>query len=277
MWKQHLRNSGVHTLYFNAWESDFTDDPLVALIGELEVGLSELKLLNASAAPSPTAVAVSRVKRIGTTLLKRSLPAAVKLATAGLLDLNDITEETLGDLAEKTAESEIEAYEESRRSITKFREAIEEVARHVGTLNNEGERLPLVLIIDELDRCKPSYAVRVLECIKHLFAVPGIVFVLAVDRTQLSHSVRSQYGVGMDATGYLRRFFDIELSLPEPTGQRFSDAQFDRFGLSEVFKERGTQGEAQFAKSNIQEIFPELFKAFSCSLRERERSFSLHE
>ena len=75
---------------------------------------------------------------------------------------------------------------------------------------------PLVLVIDELDRCRPSYAVALLEAAKHLFMVDHIVFVLAIDRAQLTHSVKVLYGDTFDAEGYLQRFFDVDYRLPSP-------------------------------------------------------------
>ena len=72
------------------------------------------------------------------------------------------------------------------------------------------EDKPVVFIIDELDRCRPNYAVEVLEQIKHLFSVPKIVFVLSIDKEQLGHAVRGVYGSEkLNADEYLRRFIDI--------------------------------------------------------------------
>jgi hypothetical protein len=100
------------------------------------------------------------------------------------------------------------------------------------------ERLPLVIIVDELDRCRPPFAVQLLEKIKHLFNVPAIVFVIAVDKGQLGHSIKSMYGQGMDVGGYLRRFIDLDFSLPKPDTRSFCNAQFAKFGLTEIFKKR---------------------------------------
>ncbi len=81
---------------------------------------------------------------------------------------------------------------------------------------------PLVFIVDELDRCRPTFAVEVLERIKHLFNVPNIVFVIAVDRTQLEKSLKTVYG-DIDVTNYLHRFFDFEFHLPDVNRRKFID------------------------------------------------------
>ena len=72
----------------------------------------------------------------------------------------------------------------------------------------------LVIFIDELDRCKPSYAVQLLERIKHYFTNDKITFVFSVNLEELQHTIRHHYGEGFDACRYLDRFFDYRVSLP---------------------------------------------------------------
>jgi hypothetical protein len=93
---------------------------------------------------------------------------------------------------------------------------------------------PIVFVIDELDRCRPPFAVELLEKIKHLFSVDGLIFVLAIDRQQLSEAVRCLYGQGLDADNYLRRFIDLEYRLPAPKIEQFVKVQFARFGLERL-------------------------------------------
>ncbi|WP_081764293.1 P-loop NTPase fold protein [Sphingobium sp. Ant17] len=66
---------------------------------------------------------------------------------------------------------------------------------------------PIFVVVDELDRCRPDYAIALLESIKHLFDVPGVVFVIALHGRQLTASIEAVYGAKFDATAYLRRFF----------------------------------------------------------------------
>ena len=39
IWAQHLRNRGFPVVAFNAWETDFSEDPLLTLSTELTEGL----------------------------------------------------------------------------------------------------------------------------------------------------------------------------------------------------------------------------------------------
>ena len=93
---------------------------------------------------------------------------------------------------------------------------------------------PLVFIIDELDRCRPTFAIELLERVKHIFDVPNVVFVLGINRDELSKSVQSIYG-HIDADIYLRRFFDMEFMLPDADAETFCQHMFERFQLSEFF------------------------------------------
>ncbi len=272
MWKKYLENTGFQTLYFNAWENDFSDDGLVSLIGELEAGIDELSLKDSKVKKAKSHL--TKAKKMGAVLLKHALPAGVKIATAGAVNLDAATEATLSKLSEKIAQDQIENYEVSKKSVAGFRKELSLFAEQVTTNAEKGRKTPLVILIDELDRCRPTYAIEILEKAKHFFSVPNVVFVLAVDKEQLGHSIRSIYGLGMDVNGYLRRFIDLDYALPRPEKGAFCKAQFDRFGLREFFdKRKGYESRDDY--NHFEKLFTELFSMLRCSLREQEHSFAL--
>lgn len=86
-------------------------------------------------------------------------------------------------------------------------------------LSEQGNRL--VVFIDELDRCKPSFAVQLLERIKHYFSNERITFVFSVNVEELQHTVRRYYGDGFDASRYLDRFFDYRMTLTPANMTRY--------------------------------------------------------
>ncbi|MBZ0133189.1 MAG: KAP family NTPase [Rhodocyclaceae bacterium] len=272
MWRQLLRNEGIKTLFFNAWENDFADDAFVSLIGDLELGIEELSLDPAS----KTAVTehLKKAKKFSAGLLKRAIPTAVKIASAGIVNIDELTDAAFAQYGEKLAEEQIRRYEESKKSVAGFKVQLSELAKRISDSGDEHQGNPLIILIDELDRCRPPYAVRILEAVKHLFSVSGVVFVLAMDRQQLGHSIRSMYGAEMDVDGYLRRFIDIDYNLPTPDKGAFCKAQFIRFGLADYFKTR-TGRETQYDRGQFEELFSELFEALSFSLREQERAFTV--
>ena len=86
-------------------------------------------------------------------------------------------------------------------------------------LYERGNRL--VVFVDELDRCRPSFAVKLLERIKHYFANDRITFVFSINAEELQHTIRQHYGSGFDACRYLERFFDLRVSLPPADMAKF--------------------------------------------------------
>ena len=80
-------------------------------------------------------------------------------------------------------------------------------------LPEHGDRL--LVFIDELDRCNPCYAVKLLEKIKHYFVNEKITFVFSVNLEQLQYTIRQHYGEGFNAYKYLDRFFDFMLPMPK--------------------------------------------------------------
>jgi hypothetical protein len=139
-----------------------------------------------------------------------------------------------------------------------------------------GDSTKIVIIIDELDRCRPTYAVQLLERIKHLFDVEGVVFMLGIDRNQLSHSIKALYGSEFDSTGYLKRFIDIDYRLTEPLLGSYCSSLFERFEINSLLSKR------QLANNNnkvsdlndLKFYLGYLMSSANMSLRDREQIIS---
>jgi KAP family P-loop domain len=265
MWLQYAMNQKIQCLYFNAWENDFSESPLVSLIGELGAGISALRLGEAHS--KLVEKVFEKTKKAGAALIKTALPTAIKMATSGIVDLSDVA-----NLAEEIAKKEIDKYQADKTTIAHFREELEELVKNIAGNKEQSQSRPIVFVIDELDRCRPPYAVELLEKVKHLFSVKGLVFVLAIDKRQLRESVKALYGTGMDADGYLRRFIDLEYHLPEPKIDDFVNAQFSRFGLAEILARKVR--DALHELDNLRQSLIEFFKLFGFSLRVQEQIFS---
>ena len=220
MWKKWLDNTGKYTtLYFNAWENDDCEDPLLALISELEEILKK----------DENKKVLEKIKHYGKPLLKNAIPTAFKIATGGIIDIalikehiSDANEKHLVDLAGKLGEFEL--FKAQKISKAKFKDALADYQK------SEGKKI--VFFIDELDRCRPTFAIETLEKIKHLFNINDFIFVLALDKKQLSHSIKTLYGQEMDSVGYLRRFIDLEFVLPEPFIWTYLDYMLSKFELT---------------------------------------------
>ncbi len=233
MWNAHLKLEGFPTLYFNAWESDFTDDALVALISEIEAAMAELRGRD-DAVQEKARQSLGLLRKHGGKLIKRGLPALIRILSSGLInipdkDLDDAVGSAVGDAGAEYVEELFDDYEKSKEAFQEFKKSLQEFVEFVQSI--KGNSNPLVFFIDELDRCRPNYAIEVLEKAKHLFAIPGIVFVLALDKEQLGHSIRSVYGTGMNVDGYLMRFIDFDYLLPPSQTDIFLRELYTRHGF----------------------------------------------
>ncbi len=192
------------TVYIDAWQQDFSDDPLLTVISSI---IDQLKDATGNKVAIPDGI---KSKLLG--LLKVGGKLALKSAIkkAGLED-GDFSME--GEDADKLVDTLCSNHKERYESIQYLKNEIRQwVEGAVGL--SEGELdYPAFILIDELDRCRPSYAVEMLETIKHIFDIPKVVFVLATDTEQLQHAIKVIYGAGFDAQNYLGRFFQRKFTL----------------------------------------------------------------
>ena len=127
------------------------------------------------------------------------------MITPKIIDLSDLSEsEKIIELCQKVS------CLDGKRKESELYKAIN---TFLGELCFEqGNRL--VVYVDELDRCKPTFAVKFLERIKHYFEHENITFVFSVNIAELTHTIQRYYGDGFDAGRYLNRFFDYTFHLP---------------------------------------------------------------
>lgn len=129
------------------------------------------------------------------------------------------------------------------------------------------------MLVDEVDRCRPTFAVELLERIKNLFNVPNAIFVISLDKQQLAVSLSAIYGSGINSEEYLRRFIDLEYALPKADTKAFTENLFRRFGFEEFFSTR-THYELRGDREYIEKTFNALSDLFGLSLRAREQCFT---
>ncbi len=256
MWSAYLRQQGFRTLNFNAWTTDFSEDPLVAFLGEMNKQLDQY--LSESGARNET---WEKCKRLGGEIARRGFPIAIKLATAGIIDENSLAGDTVVSAAGGAAEDAVKAYESTRTKIDAFKKLLSQVLTQV---TNE---LPLVVFVDELDRCRPTYAIELLERIKHLFDLEGVVFVLSMDKAQLCHSIGAVYG-NIDAESYLRRFIDLEFMLPAPSPDQYISHLIESLGVLRYFKQNDSVHDPIDAAEEVKGTMSWLCYVHNFSLRE---------
>ncbi|HJT20372.1 MAG TPA: P-loop NTPase fold protein [Nitrospira sp.] len=269
MWRYHLSARHIRNLYFNAWETDYSADPLIAFIGEMGAAIK-----NYGKPSTRLTKAWKKVKAAGIVLAKRAFPVAAKVGTAGVLDLDSLSEQALAGLAADIAKDRIEKYERDKKTVKGFRAQLQEFVKILSEEEFEdGSKERLVFIVDELDRCRPTYTVELLERIKHFFDVDGLIFVLALDKEQLGHSIRAVYGAGIDVDGYLRRFLDLEYKLPSVANAKFVVYLSEQYQLAEALRRAGYLNQDRAIPSAL-DMFKHLAAVFHLSLRAQEQCFA---
>lgn len=182
-------------VYYDAWENDNDTEPVLSLIYEITKQLSiDFSLLD-----------VSISKMLG----------AIIEAISGH-NVNVINENlTSGNFFAKFKEKK-----DIEQKIKDFFTCL---------LEKRGKRL--IIFIDELDRCKPTFAVHLLEQIKHYIYDDRITFVFSVNLEQLQHTIKHYYGEGFDSCRYLDRFFDLRISMPPANMEKF----YSEIGLGSIY------------------------------------------
>ena len=243
-WQKDLEGEGFSAIYFNAWEDDFCDDPLLAIIGQLSEYFKKGNLETLA----------DELGKIAIPLLKKNALSILNRATGITFEI-DLNERDL-----------LKEYREQRQTKTELKSHLTKISAAVVQETDH----PLIFIIDELDRCRPTFAIELLERVKHIFDVPKVVFVFGINRDELCKSLESIYGE-IDATVYLRRFFDMEFMLPEVDSETFCKSLMDRFNLEDFFRSLSEKAENRVHANefhSLSQTFPVLCNHFDLSLRD---------
>ena len=246
-WQKELKGQSFRAIYFNAWEDDFCDDPLLAILGQMSEDFKEGKLK----------VFASELFQVAGSLLKQNALSVLHKHIGLDLEIKN---------KEQDQRNLLEEYLDQRATKDRLKQHLEKMSAAV--LEETGH--PLVFIIDELDRCRPTFAIELLERVKHIFDVPNLVFVFGINRNELCSALQSVYG-NIDATVYLRRFFDMEFMLPVADPESFCRHLMGKFKLAEHFAEMRKEANSRTHSeefSVLSDCLPELWGQFGLSLRD---------
>lgn len=217
MWRQQLIDNGYKTLYFNAWKTDFYNDALTSLLGELKSEFHANEKVG-NVIQKGSKITLNVIEALIKGVLKQYSGIEIDAITAGVTAIKGQIDEA------------IDSYSHIKSDLEDFRKSLSEL------VESESNGKPVVFFIDELDRCKPDYAVQVLERIKHLFEVPNIAFVVSVNENQLQYAIQGFYGSNkIDGKEYLRRFFDFSFDLPTPDLFEYANLLYKKHNFSSFF------------------------------------------
>ncbi len=272
-WKHHIVEEKIaDVVYFDAWETDYAIDPLAALICKIKKQLP----------PNIIKEFLQIVDQLTMYAFEHGAPYLVAAKTGFSPEITKSAISKVKSTTNKLKKSEreknkygqhygqiIEHFENTTKTIVSFRNILQKAITKTKTKK-------LVILIDELDRCRPNYAIELLECIKHLFNVEGIIFVVAVDKRQLASAIKSIYGTDIDSNGYLRKFFNWQLNLPKPSKRDFTKHLIEQYDLSNNFGENHAKEKLIYTFTGI-ESFVDYFSSFSeileLTLRDQEQAF----
>ncbi len=174
------------TVYYDAWIHDDENDPVSSLVYDIAKNSQVLSSLPTSTDIGKTAADI------------------IQIVTGR--DVQNLVDDLLNDKHFGSISDSVDFH----KKVNEFFDILQiENAKRI------------IVFIDELDRCNPKYAIRLLERIKHYFNNRNVNFVFSINKEQLEQTVKNYYGMDFDAGGYLSRFFDFELPLPEPDMDRF--------------------------------------------------------
>ena len=265
---QNTTDDTLRIVKYNAWKNDYCENAFEPLIYDiLTSDCLSFPMENESDKENIKSI-LAQIGKIGLAFGKQMLTHKLK-ETTGIDYEKVLTEiENSGNtlkafmLRESNVLAEIN---QERDAFEKFKQYLSESTSFLKDNNKK-----LVVIVDELDRCKPTFAIQTLEVVKHLFDIENVVFLFAVDIQQLSHSISSVYGQNFDSVGYLCRFFDYIAKMPEPN---ISNYILENISNIEALREMSDFSIYHAGKEKpfceiLQHFFIQIYSAFDLSLRD---------
>ncbi|WP_435247101.1 P-loop NTPase fold protein [Vibrio sp. nBUS_14] len=261
-------------IYIDAWRSDFSNDPLLVLVSEFieqfqsisanaEAHATEEKILKVAAKFSKRLWNMTAVG-VGTYLSGQTDNSAM-VEVAKTLTFEDKEAVNIGRNLTENYKAQLSAIEDTKTALNEY----------LGCAPKGKQKV--FVLIDELDRCRPTYAIEMLETIKHFFSLDNYVFVVATDTKQLSHSIKAVYGSSFDGNEYLSRFFNRSAALPLPDKSLFAKLLVKDSILEDRKAEMRLLGGLKYSKELASRLLAEVGIMYNLSLRRMEQVFNKFE
>ncbi|WP_321449274.1 P-loop NTPase fold protein [uncultured Cohaesibacter sp.] len=218
-------------IYFDAFKSDYLDDPLVSLTHTI----SERLKVTQSKSSTDTASVTEQLKKYAPIVGRAASNVIIAYATRGIYaSVEDLFEEpsdnepsTSPTAMDKASDAAIASTEKlTKEKLDNFSDrfweaesvrtdAMDQFRMSLKQIVSEKEKL--IIVIDELDRCRPDYSLALLEVIKHFFSEKNVHFVLGVNLDELANMVCARYGNNTDGVKYLQKFLSLVITMPYET------------------------------------------------------------
>ena len=208
-------------IHYNCWKYDYYEEPLVAVVATMiDIINEKTKIWNDE---KKKAKVLGILKSVGATLLS--------MANSNIKDKTGVDLKTAFEVVNKGAKEGKEKYNKSKEYDVyfSFKLALGKLQKLLSELSEEQT---IVLVVDELDRCLPEYAIKVLERLHHLTEnIQNVITIIAIDKKQLTSSINQIFGSGK-AEQYLKKFIKFEVGLNKGTvSEKFVEKYADYISL----------------------------------------------
>ncbi len=262
MWRQLLETEDPQrfsTIHLNAWDADFLHDALLSIVSGFA---AHFKLVDPKL---DTEELKSKAGKIGKMAMSLGNDIVKKASGMDIQKAGKAAEPRKPGLMGKAC---FEVFEDRKKTFKELKEMLEKFVND--------SPLPIIVMVDELDRCRPDYAVEYLEVIKHIFDIPHLVFVLGVDKTNLASSVRAMFGESLNFDEYYRKFAHRNIDFPNIQPHSYGtlcEALYTQYISSKILQKSGRfsyRRSESYKTSNLQELCQE-FKIGPRQLHEAYR------
>lgn len=219
------KHQNVIPIYYDAFSNDFTTDVFISIAVTIQKELTDY--FKEKGIDRERKIYLDKLsefaKEVAFELTKLSATTAVNVLTVNTLSIGDFLTKWKEKARKFDSNKNKELTDEKYESFLKFRDTILQYQNLLETIISQEKGTKIVFIVDELDRCRPNFAVEVIEKIKHLFSIQNVHFLLAINKDQLLSTIKYVYGVSEKNAGiYLQKFIHLEANLP-----RFCDFDED--------------------------------------------------
>lgn len=242
---------------YNAWERDYYDEPLMALVSVFLEQMKENRILPEKDEQKEfTDNLIEIIELMGDLTGLRQIKGAAKI-------LKFVKKHERQFLSPK----EIDTCLPLTAAVGKLHSALADLS----------EKRPVVLIVDELDRCLPEYAVKVLERLHHIVGETQIILITAVDASRLAHSIYNVFYGTPAKEGDVRPFFDkymtkfVDIVIPLPAGKPDAGAENLLMGLEKGYEEWRYCSYTVFNKSFLLDCVSQIMRGIP--RRDQEKIF----
>lgn len=268
-WANQLKSDGYEVIYLDAFKHDYIEDPFMMIASEIQNLIKK------------DATLAEEFKTKAASVMKSLIPLSTKillnlggLALLGKTNLSSNIHDSIKDALESSSENveswledRIDEYEAEKQNLNSFVETLRRFCK--------SQSKPVLFFIDELDRCKPTFAVNLLERIKHFFDVPNLIFIVLTNKSQLEAAICGVYGDQTNANDYLGKFINLYLNLPKSMSYDSMSENSNWSYLHKVFQRFTINSQEARGVEIFIDLMARLATRYNLSLRDLEKAVAL--